>query len=234
MLMLKNPSYLLICCFLLTLTCSFTNQKSESIQEQPLPVKISGSRGTKNTLVVYFSGDGGWNSFSLKLMAAFEKEGYGVVAFNSRKYFWTKKTPEIFAKDATQLAAQYLKEWSKKTVVWVGYSFGADVAAFLPCRLPNEMLAKTERIILLSPSLSSDFVVRLTDLIGDSKNTKRKYKLGPEINGTTLPVVCIFGKKEDLLLKNSLIKKESLTILELPGGHQYNNDPASLVKLIGL
>ena len=232
--MLKTLSYLLIFSILLTLTCSFTNQKSESIQEKILPVKISKSQGTKNTLIVYFSGDGGWNNFSLTLMAAFEKEGYGVVAFNSRKYFWTKKTPDIFAKEATQLAAQYLKEWSKKNVVWVGYSFGADVAAFLPGRLSKEMATQTERIILLSPSLSSDFVIRLTDLIGDSKNTKRKYKLGPEINASVIPVVCVFGRKEDLLLKNSLIKKETLTILELPGGHQYNNDPASLVKLIGL
>ena len=207
-------------------------QKSKSVQE--LPLQLSGSSGTNNKLVIYLTGDGGWNDFSQKLTQEFEKDGYGVVSLNTRKYFRNERTPDIFAQDIEHLAQHYMREWNKTSLIIVGYSFGADVAAFLPKRLPITLLAKLNKIALLSPSLSTDFVINLGDLIGDSKHKKRKYKLGPEINESSLPIVCIFGLKEDLNLKNILIKKESLTIHEIPGSHHYKNNTALLFQLIGL
>jgi len=127
-----------------------------------------------------------------------------------------------------------MSEWGKTSVIIVGYSFGADVAAFLPRRLPIGLLAKTNHIALLSPSLSTDFVINLSDLIGDSKHTKRKYQVAPELNESNLPIVCIFGVNEDLNLKNILLKSEFLTIHELPGSHHYKYNTALLVKMIGL
>jgi len=108
------------------------------------------------------------------------------------------------------------------------------VAAFLPERLSKKLLTKMNRIVLLSPSASSDFVINLSDLIGDGKNTRRKYKVEPELNRTTFPIICVFGMNEDLRLKNTLIKKKSLAIYELPGSHQYKNDTALLIKTIDL
>jgi len=125
-------------------------------------------------------------------------------------------------------------EWKKNSVIIVGYSFGADVAAFLPERLSKKLLTKMNCIVLLSPSASSDFVINLSDLIGDSKNTRRKYKVEPELNRTTFPIICVFGMNEDLRLKNTLVKKKSLTIYELPGSHQYKNDIELLIKTIDL
>jgi len=225
---------LVISAILLTLTCSFTMPVSELKKDQKLPVQLSVSRGTNNKLVIYLTGDGGWNDFSQKLSHEFENEGYGVVTLNVRKYFWNKRTPDIFAQDIEYLANYYLREWNKTSFIIVGYSFGADVAAFLPGRLPTSLRTKMDKIALLSPSLSTDFVINLSDLIGDSKYTKRKYKLGPELNKTTFPIVCIFGVKEDLNLKNILSKRESLTIHELPGNHHYKYNTALIIKMIGL
>lgn len=225
---------LVISVILLTLTCSFTLPVSELKKDQKLPVQLSVSRGTKNKLVIYLTGDGGWNDFSQKLTHEFENEGYGVVILNVRKYFWNKQTPDIFAQDIEYLANYYLREWNKTSFIIVGYSFGADVAAFLPGRLPTSLRTKMDKVALLSPSLSTDFVINLKDLIGDSKHTKRKYKVAPEINESTIPIVCIFGSKEDLYLKNILVKKKSITIYDVPGGHHYNNNTALLVKMIGL
>lgn len=225
---------ILICFFLLPITCAFTIpvQKLKSIQE--LPLQLSGSKGTNNKLVIYLTGDGGWNDFSQKLTQKLEKTGYGVVSLNTRKYFRIKRTPDIFAQDIEHLVNYYMREWKKTSVIIVGYSFGADVAAFLPRHLPITLLVKINHIALLSPSLSTDFVINLSDLIGDSKHTKRTYLVAPELNETTLPIVCIFGIKEDLYLKNILLKRESLTIHELPGSHHYKYDTALLVKMIGL
>ena len=219
---------------LLLVTSAFSLPVRNSKSIQNLPLHLSGSQGTNKLLVIYLTGDGGWNDFSQKLTQEIEKGGYGVISLNTRKYFRKKQTPDLFAQDIKLLASYYMQEWGKTSVIIIGYSFGADVAAFLPGRLPQSLLSKIKQIALLSPSLSTDFVINLRDLIGDSKHTKRKYQVAPELNKSTLPIVCIFGEKEDLNLKNILLKSELLTIHELPGSHHYKNDTALLVKAIGL
>ena len=225
---------ILIFTLLLIITCGFAppDQKLKTIEN--LPLQLSVNKGMNSQLVIYLTGDGGWNNFSHKLTEAFENKGYGVVSLNTRKYFWERKTPDIFAQDIESLVNYYMGEWKKNSVIIVGYSFGADVAAFLPERLSKKLLTKMNCIVLLSPSASSDFVINLSDLIGDSKNTRRKYKVEPELNRTTFPIICVFGMNEDLRLKNTLIKKKSLAIYELPGSHQYKNDTALLIKTIDL
>jgi len=223
-----------IAIFLLHITCAFTFPVQELKSVQDLPLVLSVSKGTKNTLVIYLTGDGGWNSFSRKLIQEIERGGYGVVTLNTRKYFRKEQTPDNFARDISYLSGYYMKEWEKTSVIIVGYSFGADVAAFLPRRLPLSLLEKMTHIALLSPSASTDFVIKLTDLIGDSRNIKRKYKIGRELNESTFPVVCIIGAKEDLKLKSTLQKNKNITVHILPGSHQYNNNLVLLVKMIGL
>jgi len=182
----------LIFIFLLCITCAFTYPVEDQKSVQELPLLLSDSIGTKNTLVIYLTGDGGWNSFSQELVKEMERGGYGVVSLNTRKYFRKEKTPDNFAQDIESLSNYYMTKWMKTSVVIVGYSFGADVAAFLPRRLSVSLLEKMKHIALLSPSASTDFVINLADLIGDSRNTKRKYKVGREVNESGLPVVCIF------------------------------------------
>jgi type IV secretory pathway VirJ component len=157
-----------------------------------------------------------------------------VVTLNTRKYFWNEKSPEVFAGDIDQLTKYYMKEWKKSSVMIVGYSFGADVGIFLSGRVSAELQKKILKIALISPSASSDFVIRLSDMIGESENINRKYKVKPEIEKTDLPVVCIFGKDEELVLKTSLRKNKTLTIFELPGDHRFNDNFTALSKTIGL
>jgi type IV secretory pathway VirJ component len=127
-----------------------------------------------------------------------------------------------------------LKEWGKSSLIIVGYSFGADVASFLPGRLSDELHNKIKKVILISPSVSNDFVIRLSDLIGVSEQVDRKYKVEPELNNTDLPVICIFGSEEQLILKTKLLKKKNISIFELPGDHRYNDNFALLFKVMGM
>jgi len=199
-----------------------------------LPLNISSSKGIQNNLVIYLTGDGGWNSFNQSLIQEFEKQGYGVVALNTRKYFWEEKTPDLFAHDIEQLSRYYLKEWNKSSLIIVGYSFGADVASFIPGRVSPEIQKKLIKIVLLSPSASTDFIIRISDLIGNSENISRRYKVGPEIEKTDLPVICIFGKEEAMNLKSTLQKKVNLKIYEVPGDHQYNDQLKMILEMIGM
>ena len=199
-----------------------------------LPLQLSGSKGSNDMLVIYLSGDGGWNEFNQDLVKAFENKGYGVVVLNTRKYFWSEKSPDNFARVIEQISNFYLKEWNKSSFILVGYSFGADVASFLPGRISAELLKKIKKIVLLSPSASTDFVIRLGDMIGTSENVNRKYKVGPEISKIGLPLICVFGVDEVMTIKKTFQKTKIHSIFELPGDHQYNQDFGLLLKTIGM
>ena len=232
---MKIRNHLWVLCFLLIFfagTFGLKAQEADSVQN--LPLELSGSKGTLDVLVVYLTGDGGWNNFNQRMFQEFEKQGYGVVALNSRKYFWDAKSPEGFAQDIENLSNYYLKAWKKSSVMIVGYSFGADVGSFLPGRVSPELLKKIVRIALISPSSSTDFVIRLSDLIGQDDNDGRKFKVKPEIEKSDLPTVCTFGNEEVKELKGSLQNSKSLTIVELPGDHQYRLDFELLLKTIGI
>lgn len=225
--------YITICLIFL-----FFNEVSLRAQDfspvNDLPLHLSGSTGNNEVLVIYLSGDGGWNEFNQQMVQEFVKHGYGVVALNTRKYFWNEKSPEGFARDIDLVSKYYLKEWKKSSLIIVGYSFGADVGIFLPNRVSVELQKKIVKIALISPSASTDFVVRLSDMIGKSEDVNRKFKVGPEIGKTDLPVICIFGKDEELNLQINLRKSRSLTILELPGDHRYDYNYTLLSKSIGM
>ncbi len=225
--------YIIICLVSLFIGNACLKAQVES-PVNDLPLQLSVSKGSKSSLVIYISGDGGWNEFNQKLVQEFEKQGYGVITFNTRKYFWNEKYPEVFARDIDRLSNYYLKEWKKSFVIIVGYSFGADLGIFLPGRVSVELQKKIIKIALISPSASSDFVIRLSDMIGNSENVNRKFKVKPEIDKTDLPVICIFGKDEELVLKTSLRESKNLHIYELPGDHRYKDDFSALSKMIGL
>ena len=225
---------ILIICFTLLVIYPGSLKAQTQGSSPDLPLEFSVSHGTQEELIIYVTGDGGWNNFNQQMVQEFEHQGYGVVALNSRKHVWSGKTPENFARDIAQMTDYYLRSWKKQSVIIVGYSFGADVASFLPSRLSAEIQKRIKKIALISPSASTDFVIRLSDLVGESENLNRRYKVKPEIDQIGLPVVCTFGKEEVKVLKTTLKIRNNLTIIELPGDHRYNNEYTLLVKGIGL
>jgi len=225
---------ILIICFAALTINLFTVNGHTPVSPPDLPLEFSLSHGTHDELIIYITGDGGWNNFNQQMIQEFANQGYGAIALNSRKYFWSGKSPEDFARDITQLTNYYLQAWNKSSVIIAGYSFGADVTSFLPNRLPAELRKKIKRIALISPSASTDFVIRLSDLVGETENLNRRYKVKPEIDQIGLPVVCTFGKEEVKVLKTSLESRKDLKTIELPGDHRYNNNFGLLVKTLGL
>ena len=78
----------------------------------------------------YISGDGGFNKFSTSLMQNLNRQGYAVIGLNAKEYFWKKRTP----KEAAGSIESVINESAlkQKNIVLIGYSFGADVAPFMP------------------------------------------------------------------------------------------------------
>src|SRR5438309_9001508 len=133
-----------------------------------LPVHFLSSTDKTKPLLFYISGDGGWNKFSTSLIQSLNQQGFPVVGLDAKTYFWDRKTPEQTAQDVAALLLQYGKEWQENGLVFIGYSFGADVMPFAQTRLPKTILQHLKTTLLLSPSERTDFEVHLLDAFTSS------------------------------------------------------------------
>lgn len=175
-------------------------------------------------LLFYVSGDGGWNRFSTTLLQELHKRGFPIIGLDARNFFWTKKTPQQAAQAITGLIRQHGLGLSSQNLIFIGYSFGADVLPFIEPLLAPSLAAKVKRTILLSPSSSTDFEVHLLSgfAIGSQQDV-------PEaINRLANPVTLFFGSNEkDFPLTK--LRKAGLQYVTLPGGHHYDGQVDQLV-----
>ncbi|MBC7653788.1 MAG: hypothetical protein H7098_04850 [Oligoflexus sp.] len=178
---------------------------------------------TKNinhkTMIIFLSGDGGWIDFDDDLAVAFSENGFNTVGFNSRAYFWNKKTPKQIGQDISAIIKDYSKNFDCKNVILCGYSFGADVVPFIYNNLTFKEKTKVKSMLLLSPFASTDFVVYTKDLLnwgGDN----REFKVVKEVEKIKLPISCYYGKDEEPK-PLSVIKKKRFYLYQLEGGHRY-------------
>lgn len=212
------------------LSLSFVTMAQPKTDISKLPLTTFNKSGSKN-LILYFTGDGGLNSFSQKVCEELAQKNYTVICFDTRKYFWDVKTPDKLSQDAAEVVEHYLKQFNKAEFSLLGYSFGADAAIFFSTRLSKNLQQKLKSAVLLSPSTSTDFTVKVTDLLGFGSK-EGKYKTIPELNKIQVPVLCIFGKDEDSDFYKNLKEKRDLEKVQIPGSHKYDNDIKKLVSTI--
>ena len=188
-------------------------------QAKDLPVTVYKGNNPSKPILFYMTGDGGWNDFSTTLVKILNKEGYSIIGLNSKSYFWSRKKPEQAAQDIAQVLGQYLADWKSSSVVFIGYSFGADVAPFIQARLPKELLDKINHTILMSPSSNTDFEVHLLNMLGAGSNSGESV---PEaINKLTKPVTIIIGSDEkDFPM--SRVTAKNIEKITIAGGHHYD------------
>src|SRR6185436_16572919 len=121
-------------------------------QKTSLPLSLYASTDTTKPLIFYISGDGGFNKFSTSFMQSLNKEGYAVIGLNAKDYFWNKKKPQEAAAAIEQAINESNKEWKKKNIILIGYSFGANVSPFMLTHFSATLSNKINHLILLSPS----------------------------------------------------------------------------------
>lgn len=196
-----------------------------------LPVTEYENKKAESIPIIYISGDGGMNTFSESFCKEWVKRGFSVAALDSKKYFWASKTPEQFAADISFMARYYMDAWKSKTFLLVGYSFGADVAAFLPRKLPSELLTKAKSITLMALSESTDFEVKLMDIFGTG-STAGKYHVSEELNNIKeTPILCLFPEEEENPLAEQL-HNSHIKIEVLSGNHHFGHHYAAVVDSI--
>jgi type IV secretory pathway VirJ component len=199
-------------------------------------------------VVLFVSGDGGWNlgvvdmarelaglgalvvGIDRKIAGELAAHGVGVVALDSLKYFWTARTPEGSARDLAQLLEYYLGAWHKEKAVLIGYSLGADVLPLMAARLPADIRRRVAVIALLAPGRQTAFEFHLSDWIGGSQGAE--YPTGPEVDKLTdLPLLCFYGEEEgDSLCSERL--PPNVTVIPMAGSHHLGGDYTSIVGRI--
>ena len=210
--------------FLGIITCNpLQAQVKDDLVDLPVTV-IPAKKQFGETMVLYLTGDGGWNNFSQKLADQYAATGIPVVVLNSSKYFWKRRTPEQSTQDISALLYKYSKDLKKKSILLCGYSFGADVLPFIYDRLPADLKEKVSRIQLLSPSAYTDFEVHISYLFAS-----KKYDVAAEVKKISKPVICYYGESEgDQPLKNLGMKNFKIVILN--GDHHYQNSFDEIVE----
>ena len=66
--------------------------------------------------MLFLSGDGGWASLDKTVATRLSQSGMSVIGLNSRKYFWTARTPETTTRDVERILRHYLQAWHKSEI----------------------------------------------------------------------------------------------------------------------
>jgi type IV secretory pathway VirJ component len=198
-------------------------------QKASLPLSLYASTDTTKPLIFYISGDGGFNKFSTSFMRSLNKEGYAIIGLDAKDYFWNKKKPQEAATSIEAAINESNKEWKKKNIVLIGYSFGADVSPFMVTHFSAALSNKINHLILLSPSGKTDFEIHVLQMLGWGKDAGESVPA--EINKILKPVAIIVGDDENEFPFDQLTIKNK-QIIKMPGGHHYDGDVDALCKQV--
>lgn len=190
-----------------------------------LPLHEVAARGTRSrTIAVFLSGDGGWAAIDRELADSLAAHGIAVVGLDSRTYFSTQREPDGASRDLAWLARRYLTRFAADSLIFIGYSRGADVLPFMASRLPSDLLARVRLVALLGIAPNANFKFHLVDLIS---NKKRKDDLMtvPEVEklaASGARVLCVYGTDESESACPSLATVHGVTVAAMPGGHHFD------------
>ena len=208
----------------LIILCS-ANMKEKEHRLGSLPLKEFYTYSDEESFVLLLTGDGGWKKLVSSVANNFVRHNIPVVGLNSRSYFQDEKTPEILASDIQNIIELYAEKWDKKSVIIVGYSFGADV---IPFALEGYKNFNVKKLILISPYIKAHFKIRLSD-----------YLFGPSHGSAVLTQLQKINKKDVFIIcdddKNGLCRvfqDQEWNYTYLGGGHHFNEEYNKLNQLI--
>ncbi len=204
--------------------------QKKSIEEMPLKV-IENSRESTLPMVVYISGDGGWNTFSDSLCNYLSKKGFPVVILNAKKYFWDRKTPEETVTDLVTIVETFGARWKRDKFILTGFSFGASLVPFLVNRFPAGITGRLSSSIMINPDMLCDFEVHLSDMlnIGPSKG---EFDVVREMKAIDAKKSTIFFGSDEREEVRQVFQQTGAKVQIVPGGHHFDDDYEALAEIL--
>lgn len=195
--------------------------EAERLAALPLTL-VPAEAGGGDTLVVFYSGDGGWAAADRGMAETLAKAGLPVVGVNSLSYFLVRRSPEAAAQDLALVLRRYMSQWNKTRFVLAGYSFGAGAAPLIAGKLPPDLRGRIRMLALVDPEKAGELhfqpgawlnmtgpgAVPIADALAPFKGT---------------PTICIYGAAEAQAACPTLPAGLARPI-QVPGGHHYDGD----------
>lgn len=193
-----------------------------------LPVVETPSLQPGRYLAVLITGDGGWAAGDRALASALASEGVPVAALDSRAYFGTRRTPDSTTRDWEQIARWYLALWRRDSVVFVGYSRGADVAPFVMTRLAPELRDRVALVAMIGLSDRASFEFHWADMVRDIQRPTDlpTRPVLEQLRGRRM--LCFSGSEESGSLCPRLDPALATPLLH-PGKHQLSADAGAAI-----
>ncbi|WP_037488121.1 AcvB/VirJ family lysyl-phosphatidylglycerol hydrolase [Sphingomonas phyllosphaerae] len=187
------------------------------------PVAMRGTR------VLFLSGDMGINAgMGPRLIAALNRDGLPVLAFNSLTAFGTRRPPDEAAAIVAAAVARAERMPGTSRVVLVGQSFGADMLQFAGARLPQNLRPQVRQVILLVPGNTLLFKASPGGVL-DGRPDAPAGPSAQRLDWT--PVTCIQGAGEAASLC-PLLHNPNVRRVALPGGHFLNYDVPLIARTL--
>lgn len=201
----------------------------QGFTQTTLPLVESPVTAKHNTMVIFFSGDGGWRELDQAVTAYLNSKNIPVVGVNTKKYLWEEKKPAEIADDIQTLIKKYGTLWKASNVVLLGYSMGAEILPHSVNELEPAYAEKIKDMILIAPAQNACYEIKLIFYAYDTNEGEpiidqlKKLKIKN--------AYCICDDHKISLCKSGLDGVIDHT--ELTGGHHFDGDYDVLCGVIG-
>lgn len=182
------------------------------------------------TLVILYSGDGGWAAFDKGVAEHLNAGGASVVGVDALRYFLIGHSAQSDADDLAALIDAYAGRLHARHVVLAGFSFGADALTALVPRLPRATRARLDGLVLIAPQDRGELQFQPGDWI--DRPAREAFPVAPLLASMRgLPMTCLAGAADR---RNACDRFDPATIrtVRLPGDHHFNKDTAAVARAI--
>jgi len=186
----------------------------------------------QNRYAIIISGDGLKTTLASALADRLAIRGITTARVRAFNYFWSARSPKAMSKDLERQLRQRLKRKPNDRFLLIGYSFGAGTLPFAVNRLPKDLLDRIDGVTLLAPPASSDFEFFFRSWL--NKSSKHALSTAPEIEILARKLSVLYMRGEDDFIGPSdvLTTHDQLTLITLPGGHDFGKEYDHLIELI--
>jgi type IV secretory pathway VirJ component len=205
-----------------------TRELEAELQQVQLPLEFRWP-SQLSSLLVFFSGDGGWASLDEAVAEHLAARGVGVVGVSSLRYFWQTKSPAQVAADLRRLAATLGR--SGKPVFAGGFSFGAEVVPVALKEWPVSDRRLLSGLVMIAPGLSASFEIDPLDWVRTPQENPAT-QIAPAVRDLGLPALCLAGVDETDTPCAALAGAPAVKTVRLPGSHHFNSDYVAVAETV--
>jgi type IV secretory pathway VirJ component len=205
-----------------------TRELEADLQQLQLPLEFRWP-SQLSSLLVFFSGDGGWASLDEAVAEHLAANGVGVVGVSSLRYFWQAKPPAQVADDIRQLVMVLAR--AGRPVLAGGFSFGAEVVPVALKAWPAADRHLLSGLVLIAPGLSASFEIDPLDWIRTPQENPAT-RIAPAVRELAIPALCLAGIDETDTPCALLAGAPGVKTVRLPGSHHFNSDYSVVAETV--